>query len=87
VSKHPFTAILRAHILSVQKPQPRYIVRGSKGTYIKYGVDIQEEQLKAIAQPADIFAEGHGLEPQDLWGRIDNLREGNEIVSETYVSQ
>lgn len=86
VSKHPFTAILRAHILSVQKPQPRYIVRGTKGTYIKYGIDIQEDQLKAIAQPTDIFAEGHGLEPRQIWGRIDNLREGNEIVSEIWPS-
>ncbi|KAJ3818622.1 hypothetical protein F5878DRAFT_728729 [Lentinula raphanica] len=46
---YPFTAILRAHPLSVRSPQPRFILLGQKGSYIKHGVDIQEEQLKTLS--------------------------------------
>jgi predicted dehydrogenase len=63
---HPLTANLRAHILSIRSPQPRYIVRGTQGTYTKHGVDVQEEQLKAIASPNDIFTDSFGREPQTL---------------------
>ncbi|KAJ3937309.1 MAG: hypothetical protein NXY57DRAFT_1034599 [Lentinula lateritia] len=45
---YPFTAILRAHALSVHSPQLRFNVLGQKGSYIKYGVDVQEEQLKSL---------------------------------------
>ncbi|GAW07706.1 NAD -binding protein [Lentinula edodes] len=45
---YPFTAILRAHPLSVHSPQLRFNVLGQKGSYIKYGVDVQEEQLKSL---------------------------------------
>ncbi|KAJ3728977.1 hypothetical protein DFJ43DRAFT_1132954 [Lentinula guzmanii] len=45
---YPFTAILRAHPLSVRSPQIRFILLGQKGSYIKYGIDVQEEQLKSL---------------------------------------
>ena len=65
--KHPLTANLRAHTLSVRSPQPRYIVRGTKGTFTKFGVDVQEEQLKALSNA--IFKTEFGREPESLWGR------------------
>jgi hypothetical protein len=71
--KYPLTANLRAHILSVRSPQPRYIVRGTKGTYTKFGVDVQEDQLKAMASPSGIFDDGFGREPQALWGTVENI--------------
>jgi len=40
------TVTLRAHPLSQRTPQLRYTVRGSKGTFVKYGLDVQEEQMK-----------------------------------------
>ncbi|THV08696.1 NAD-P-binding protein [Dendrothele bispora CBS 962.96] len=83
---HPFTAILRAHILSVKSPQLRYIVRGTKGSYTKYGVDVQEDQLKAIAKPEDIFKEGHGKEPESLWGTVETIQEDNKINKMSWPS-
>lgn len=69
----PFTAILRAHILSVRSRQVRYIVRGTKGTYTKYGLDVQEDQLKVISTPNAIHEEYYGQEPESQWGTLDNI--------------
>lgn len=70
---YPLTAILRGHILSARSPQPRYIVRGLKGTYTKFGVDGQEDVLKAISSPKEILADGYGKEPESSWGKLDNI--------------
>jgi predicted dehydrogenase len=74
--KYPLTANLRAHTLSVRSPQPRYIVRGTKGTFTKFGVDVQEEQLKALSNA--IFKNGFGREPESLWGTVENI-EADEV--------
>lgn len=80
---HPFTAILRAHILSVRSPQLRYIARGTRGTYIKYGVDVQEDQLKVITTPAAILEERYGVEPESLWGTLENLEQDDITVTKS----
>lgn len=75
-----FTVILRGTILSVKSPQVRYIVRGTQGTYTKYGVDVQEDQLKAIGAPSDIFTSAsYGQEPEELYGILENQR-GDDVV-------
>uniref|UniRef100_A0A0W0FCK7 Uncharacterized protein n=1 Tax=Moniliophthora roreri TaxID=221103 RepID=A0A0W0FCK7_MONRR len=79
VHPHPLTAILRGHILSVKSPQLRYIVKGTKGTYTKYGVDVQEDQLKAISSPKEIFWDGYGQEPESMWGTLENI-ESDEVT-------
>jgi hypothetical protein len=81
VSPHPFTAILRGHILSVRAKQPRFQVRGTKGTYVKYGVDIQEDQLRVIPSVDKIHGEGFGVEPEDLWGTLDNMQDDGTVAT------
>jgi predicted dehydrogenase len=44
---------------------PRFRLHGSRGSYEKYGLDPQEEQLKAGRRPGD---DGWGREPQRSWG-------------------
>ena len=66
-------AILRAHVLSVRSSQMRFKVRGTKGTFIKYGLDTQEDQLKVISKPNDIFAAEFGTEPTEIWGTVENI--------------
>ncbi|KAI0347431.1 oxidoreductase [Trametopsis cervina] len=86
---HPtsFTAILRGAILSVKSPQVRYVIRGTNGTYSKYGVDVQEDQLKAIASPSDIFTlANYGQEPEELYGTLENL-EGDKVVRSIWPSE
>lgn len=81
--KYPLIANLRAHILSVRSPQPRYIVRGTNGTYTKFGVDVQEDQLKAMTTPNAIFDYGFGREPEVLWGAVENIEADNVSVRKT----
>jgi len=81
---HPFTAILRAHILSVRSSQLRYFVRGTQGTYTKSGLDIQEGQLKVIPTPQAIFEPSYGKEPESIWGRVDNI-EADDVTVKTSI--
>ncbi|KAI0650178.1 oxidoreductase [Trametes meyenii] len=83
-----FTVILRGHILSVRSPQVRYVVRGTRGTYLKYGVDVQEDQLKVIPDPAQITqSPEYGVEPEAIWGTVDNLAaDGATVVKSVWPS-
>ena len=77
--------ILRAHILSVRSPQLRFKVRGTKGTFIKYGLDTQEDQLRALSKPNDIFATNFGTEPSEIWGTLENIGADETIKKSTQV--
>jgi hypothetical protein len=60
----------------------RYVVRGTKGTFYKYGVDVQEDQLRVITDPTSIHESGFGREPEDIYGTVENLQEGGQIVKD-----
>ncbi|PLT48285.1 Myo-inositol 2-dehydrogenase [Paenibacillus pasadenensis] len=59
-------AILRAGTL-VRQAGPRYMVHGEQGSYIKYGLDPQEEQLKSGRRPGD---EGWGADKPECYGEL-----------------
>ena len=46
---------------------PRFRVLGSRAAYVKYGLDVQEEQLRSGRRPS---GPGWGREPEDRWGTI-----------------
>ncbi|THH01844.1 hypothetical protein EW026_g894 [Hermanssonia centrifuga] len=82
-----FTVILRASILSVKSQQVRYVVRGTTGTFTKYGVDVQEDQLKVIKSPQDIKQlANYGEEPEEIHGMLENLR-GEDVVRSVWPSK
>ena len=70
------TVLLRATMLACA-PGPRFVLNGTLGSYIKYGMDPQEEALKAGRQPGD---SGWGEEDPSHWGTL-TLAEGGGIVS------
>ena len=78
-------AILRAHVLSVRSSQLRFKVCGTRGTFIKYGLDTQEDQLKVLLKPNDIFAADFGTEPTELWGTVENIGADGFIEKSTQV--
>ncbi|WP_034341815.1 oxidoreductase [Deinococcus misasensis] len=45
----------------VAAPNPRFVVHGTAGSYLKYGLDTQEPTLKAGGRPGD---ENWGLDPE-----------------------
>jgi scyllo-inositol 2-dehydrogenase (NADP+) len=60
----------RAHLwmsLVARNPGPRLRVNGLHGTYEKWGVDPQEDALRAGMRPGD---PDWGREPRERWGRL-----------------
>ncbi|KDR83581.1 hypothetical protein GALMADRAFT_133012 [Galerina marginata CBS 339.88] len=78
---YPLTVILRSHILSVRSPQIRYIVRGAGGTFTKFGIDMQEDQLKVISSPSAILEEQYGMEPESIWGTVEKIEADDTTVT------
>ena len=61
-------AVLRASMLAVPPPTaPTWIVHGTKGTFIKHGMDPQEAALKEGRTPDE---RDWDVEPPELYGRI-----------------
>lgn len=67
---------LRSSLL-VKEPAPRYTLHGTTGSFLKPGIDIQEDQLKAGQ-----IMPGHpnfGVEPEELWGLLHTELTGVEV--------
>ena len=62
-----FHCSLKAAYL-VREEGPRYILHGTEGSFLKWGIDPQESDLKAGKYPNE--AEW-GKEPQKLWGKLN----------------
>jgi predicted dehydrogenase len=60
--------ILKAGML-VKELGPQYILHGDKGSFIKYGLDVQEEALKEGKIPNE--SSNWGEEPEKLWGKLN----------------
>ncbi|MGO2333893.1 oxidoreductase [Providencia sp.] len=72
--------VLHSTILAAA-PMPIYIIHGMKGSYVKYGLDTQEDCLK------------NGLFPQDeSWGEDQNkgivtLSQGDEFITQEWSNE
>jgi scyllo-inositol 2-dehydrogenase (NADP+) len=55
----PLRAVLHANLLAAD-PAPRYVLHGTRGSYVKHGVDPQEDALRTGARPG---GEGWGVDP------------------------
>lgn len=53
----------------VKEPGPTSIVLGDKGSFVKWGMDVQEEALKAGHHPSTTPAWGE--EPESIWGTLN----------------
>ncbi|HEX4308429.1 MAG TPA: Gfo/Idh/MocA family oxidoreductase [Acidobacteriaceae bacterium] len=69
----PKTVALRA-TLTACAPGPRYRVHGTRGSFTKWGVDPQEDQLKA---GMGFGAPEFGEEPEAAWGELKICDGGN----------
>lgn len=68
---------LKAGML-VREIGPHFNLLGTKGSFVKYGMDIQEETLRAGVNPKDLDV--WGAEPEKLWGKINTEVDGIHIV-------
>ncbi|WVF70207.1 hypothetical protein IAT40_004995 [Kwoniella sp. CBS 6097] len=67
-SKTPRVITLRASILSALPHQLRYLIKGSKGSYIKYTLPNSHPALTEINRDNPVTHEGFGVEPEQGWG-------------------
>ncbi len=62
-----FHAIVKSSYL-VREPGPRYILHGTAGSFIKYGLDPQEQALKEGKIPGST---SWGCDPREYWGKLN----------------
>jgi predicted dehydrogenase len=63
---------LKAGML-VREPSPRFILHGTEGSFVKYGLDPQEEALKRGLTPLE---PNWGEEPRGFWGKLNTQSGG-----------
>ena len=65
-------ALLRASMIAIA-PDLRFIVRGEKAAFVKFGIDPQEEALKRGETPRD---DAWGREAREKWGVLYRSEDG-----------
>jgi predicted dehydrogenase len=60
----------KAGVVSPEEEQLRFWVRGENGSYKKFHLDCQEDQLKSGMKPSD---NGYGREPSERYGMFLRL--------------
>ena len=73
-----FKAILKSNML-VREHGPRFIINGTKGSFIKYGEDVQEEMINQGIKPN---TPDWGSDPESQWGLLHTERNG-QVIRET----
>lgn len=73
---HPFTVLLRA-TLTACEPGPRFVLHGMRGTFSKWGLDPQEDQLKT---GLGFDSPGFGEEGEGAWGSLKICAEGTRRI-------
>ena len=73
-----FQVVLRSSYL-VRDEGPRYKILGNLGTFTKYGLDPQEDCLKAGLTPG---SDDWGVEPPEIWGTLDTEIDGLHFMGE-----
>ncbi|KAI5287501.1 hypothetical protein KEM52_001563, partial [Ascosphaera acerosa] len=73
-------ATARSNVISPEEKQLRFWVRGENGSYKKFCLDVQEEQLRAGMAPTD---PAFGREPEDRFGVLTAAKNG-EITGAVY---
>ncbi len=67
----------------VVRQGPHYMVNGRKGTFIKYGMDVQEEKLIAGERPIDYIQSGKsgwGYDDPEHYGSLYTMMDGIEHI-------
>lgn len=67
-----FTATLKSGMLC-KIPGATYLIHGTKGSFVKYGLDVQEAEVDGGAIPE---GKDWGREPEEIWGKINTEYKG-----------
>ena len=72
-----FTATLKSSMLA-KIPGPTFQIHGTKGSFVKYGLDVQEENLNRGMIPD---TPDWGKEPEKIWGKLVTEFQGVKMES------
>jgi predicted dehydrogenase len=68
----------------VREPYPRFTIHGTLGSFVKYGLDVQEARLKVGEIPG---TDGWGVEEEDIWGTLNTEINGEHVVKKVKSEQ
>jgi scyllo-inositol 2-dehydrogenase (NADP+) len=82
ILQYPSTRVtLRARIIAYA-PSHHLLVHGSEGSFVKYGMDPQEEILRSERCPNGLdWGANWGLEPEERWGALSRVGEAPRKVT------
>jgi scyllo-inositol 2-dehydrogenase (NADP+) len=78
-----FQVIVKSSYL-VRESMPRYILHGTEGSFVKFGIDPQEQALKDGRLPGSA---GWGQEQPSLWGSINTAIGGLHVTGTIETAQ
>lgn len=58
------------------EPEPRFVLHGTEGSFVKYGLDRQEADLNAGRMPG---SPGWGVEDESIWGVLHTEKDGHAV--------
>lgn len=64
---------LKCSMLSCLSTQPRYRLRGAKGSFVKYGIDPQEDQRVKVSPPVSVTSSSFGVEAEGIHGNLTTV--------------
>ncbi len=79
-STHPGLRVMLHASALVPKVGPRFVVHGTVGSLVKYGVDVQEDALKLGARPVENKLGQWGQDPQP--GTVTTYTESGAVVAQ-----
>lgn len=74
--KYPHLSVILKSSYLVREQGPRYVLHGVNGSFVKYGIDPQEQALKEGQVPGGA---GWGTEPAVDWGKLNALVHGLNV--------
>lgn len=75
-SKAPQLKVILKSSYLMCEPEPRFVLHGTEGSFVKYGLDRQEADLNNGQIPG---TPGWGVEDKNIWGILHTEKEGNIV--------
>lgn len=75
---YPGTKVTLKAGMLVREALPRFILLGTNGSFVKYGLDVQEEALKS--GHTSLTKDNWGIEPAAIWGTLNTEIDDQHFV-------
>lgn len=83
----PLIVHVKTHVVTKMRQPLKYFIRGTSGTFLKFGDDQQEHQVQGGMKVTD---PGFGEEPKEIWGElqtVEKVHESQEKLGDYWVGK